>query len=98
MVDAIKEHFPPEVRYTKPEGGMFLWAALPGGLTATGLFERAIQQKVAFVPGDPFYVKRTGVNTLRLNYSSLDEETIRIGIGRLGEVLKEMLAEVSAKK
>jgi 2-aminoadipate transaminase len=98
MVDAIKKHFPSEVRYTKPEGGMFLWAALPGGLTAMDLFERAIQQKVAFVPGDPFYVNRTGVNTLRLNYSSLDEETIRIGIGRLGEVLKEMLAQTSLKK
>ena len=55
------------------------------------VFEKAISRKVAFVPGDPFYVNRRHVNTLRLNYSSVDEETIRIGIKRLGEALKAML-------
>ena len=51
-----------------------------------------VQQKVAFVPGDPFYVNKKGVNTLRLNYSSVDPETIRVGIKRLGKVLKDMLS------
>jgi len=74
-----------------PEGGMFLWITLPEGMSALTVFERAIQQKVAFVPGDPFYVNRKNVNTLRLNFSSVDEETIRTGIGRLGEVLKGMI-------
>ncbi len=91
MVSAIEEHFPEEVTYTRPEGGMFLWIALPGGLSAMEVFKRAIVRKVAFVPGDPFYVNRKDVNTLRLNYSSVDEETIRTGIKRLGDVLKEML-------
>jgi 2-aminoadipate transaminase len=91
MVAAIKEHFPAETRYTLPEGGMFLWITLPEGLSALSVFERAIQQKVAFVPGDPFYVNRKNVNTLRLNFSSVDEETIRTGIGRLGNVLRDMI-------
>ncbi|MEW6602892.1 MAG: PLP-dependent aminotransferase family protein [Nitrospirota bacterium] len=89
MVDSIREHFPDEVKYTKPEGGMFLWVTLPENLSALDVFNRAIERKVAFVPGDPFYVNRKNVNTLRLNFSSVDEETVRKGIKILGEVLKE---------
>jgi 2-aminoadipate transaminase len=91
MVAAIREHFPKETYYTEPEGGMFLWITLPVGMSALEVFKRAIEQKVAFVPGDPFYVNKKDVNTLRLNYSSVDEETIRIGIKRLGDVLKVMM-------
>ncbi|MBI5409162.1 MAG: hypothetical protein HZA14_07340 [Nitrospirae bacterium] len=89
MVDAIREHFPAEVKYTEPEGGMFLRVALPEYLSAKEVFSRAIERKAAFVPGDPFYVNRTNVNTLRLNYSSVDAETIRTGIKILGDVLRE---------
>lgn len=91
MVAAIQKHFPAETRYTLPEGGMFLWITLPESLSALTVFERAIQQKVAFVPGDPFYVNKKNVNSLRLNFSSVDEETIRIGIERLGRVLKDLI-------
>lgn len=91
MVSAIREYFPAEVQYTEPEGGMFLWITLPEGLSAMEVFKKAIELKVAFVPGDPFYVNRTNVNTLRLNYSSVDAETIQTGIRRLGEVLKTMV-------
>jgi 2-aminoadipate transaminase len=70
---------------------MFLWITLPEGLSAMEVFKKAIELKVAFVPGDPFYVNRTNVNTLRLNYSSVDAGTIQIGIRRLGEVLKTMI-------
>jgi len=91
MVSAIREYFPAAVHYTEPEGGMFLWITLPEGLSAMEVFKRAIELKVAFVPGDPFYVNRTNVNTLRLNYSSVDAETIRTGIKRLGEVLTTMV-------
>lgn len=91
MVNAIQEYFPPEAQYTEPEGGMFLWITLPEGLSAMEVFKKAIELKVAFVPGDPFYVNRTQVNTLRLNYSSVDAGTIQTGIRRLGEVLKTMI-------
>jgi 2-aminoadipate transaminase len=90
MVSAIQRYFPANVRFTHPEGGMFLWITLPDGLPAMQVFNEAIRQKVAFVPGDPFYVDRKNVNTLRLNYSSVDAETITIGIERLGNVLKSM--------
>ena len=98
MIKAIEEHFPPEVKFTRPEGGMFLWITLPGGLTAMDVFKLAILRKVAFVPGDPFYINKKGVNALRLNYSCVDEETIRTGIKRLGDVLKEMIGNRAAKR
>jgi 2-aminoadipate transaminase len=92
MIKSIGRYFPPEIMYTKPEGGMFLWATLPPETSSMKLFERAIRDKVAFVPGHPFYVNRKEVNTFRLNFSCVDEETIRIGISRLGQAIKDQLA------
>jgi 2-aminoadipate transaminase len=91
MLGALGEFFPTEVRYTKPEGGMFVWATLPEGASSMELFDLALKQNVAFVPGMPFYVDGSGDSTLRLNYSSADPETIREGIRRMGTVLEEML-------
>ncbi len=93
MMDAMEKYFPSEVRYTKPQGGMFLWVTLPEGISAMELFPKALERKVAFVPGDPFYVGVKGVNTMRLNYTNADCETIDQGIHRLGDLLKELLAE-----
>lgn len=91
MENAIKRCFPKQVSYLNPEGGMFLWVTLPQELTATELFTKAIEQKVAFVPGDPFYVEKRGLNTLRLNFSSVDPDVIEEGIKRLGKVLHQLL-------
>lgn len=91
MINAIKKYFPPDVKYTDPEGGMFIWGTLPEGLASTDLFNRAIEKHVAFVPGDAFYVNRKDVNTFRLNYSNTDNETIKKGIKILGQCIKEML-------
>lgn len=91
MVRSIEEFFPPEAVCTKPEGGMFLWVTLPGKISASRVFEKALLHKVVFVPGDPFYIGKKNVNTMRLNYSCVDEETIREGIRRLGAVLKDMI-------
>ncbi len=93
MMQAIEEHFPKEVTITHPEGGMFLWGALPEGVSSMKLFELAIKDKVAFVPGHPFYVSRDEVNTFRLNFSSVDEATIETGMARLGAAIKRLLAE-----
>ena len=90
MVDAIKTYFPHDVRYTKPDGGMFLWVTLPEGLSSMALFEIAIRDKVAFVPGNPFYVRPQETNTLRLNYSCVDEATIGAGIRRLAAAIDEL--------
>lgn len=92
MIAAIEEHFPAGVQYTKPEGGMFLWVTLPAGLPAMAVFKQAIEKKVAFVPGDPFYTNKKDVNAFRLNYSCVDEDTIHTGIKRLGGVLKKMIS------
>jgi 2-aminoadipate transaminase len=92
MVRAIRENFPDSVTFSEPEGGMFLWVQLPEGMSALKLFEKALARKVAFVPGDPFYIGKQHTNTLRLNFSCLDEESIARGIHILGQLLKEEMS------
>ena len=89
MVSSIEEHFPEYIKYTKPEGGMFLWITLPARISSLDLFNRAIKENVAFVPGSPFYVGAGGENTLRLNFSNSDEERIEEGIKRLAKIIEK---------
>lgn len=91
MLAAIEKHFPTEIHWTKPQGGMFLWVTLPVGNNTTLLLDKAIEKKVAYVPGEPFHVNGGGENTLRLSYSKATEEEINTGIERLGEVIKQNL-------
>lgn len=91
MVSMIEEHFPEDVKYTKPEGGMFLWVTLPEGLSSLDLFDLAIKENVAFVPGNAFFADGSGDNTLRLNFSNSDEEKIEEGIKRLGNAIYELM-------
>ncbi|NDV26400.1 PLP-dependent aminotransferase family protein [Desulfovibrio sp. JC010] len=93
MVRAIDEYFPAEAEVTRPEGGMFLWVTLPEGMSSMDLFDEAIKNKVAFVPGRPFYVDGSGENTFRLNFSNSNEEQIAEGIKRLGAGIKEFLSK-----
>ena len=88
MIEMIDEFFPTEIKYTEPEGGMFLWLTLPAAMSALDLFDQAIQLNVAFVPGEAFYVDGGGAHTLRLNYSNADETKILEGMQRLGEAIK----------
>lgn len=92
MQEAMREYFPREVSATDPEGGMFLWAQLPEGLSAMDLFERAHVDKVVFVPGDPFYVRGSRHSTLRLNFSCADTQTINLGMARLGRAIHTLMA------
>ena len=89
----IKKYFPKEVHFTQPEGGMFLWVTLPGNISSMKLFNIAIENKVAFVPGHPFYIGKNETNTLRLNFSSVDENEIEIGMKRLGKALKMLISK-----
>jgi len=91
MQNSIQRYFPSEISYTKPEGGMFLWAELPRHMAAMDLFELAVKDKVVFVPGDPFYVRGNRHRTLRLNFSCADAETIDVGIGRLGKTIRKIM-------
>lgn len=88
MLNAMDKYFPTTVKYTKPQGGMFLWVTLKDGMSAMSLFPKALKKKVAFVPGDPFYIDIKNANTMRLNYTNADCETIEEGIHRLGDLLK----------
>ena len=87
MIAAMEEYFPKEVTFTKPEGGMFLWASLPEGMDSTIIFERAMPKKVTFVPGNPFYTHDKPVSTMRLNYTNADVDVIYEGIRRLASVI-----------
>jgi len=93
MLDAIDRYFPSEVKVTRPQGGMFLWASLPEPLTAKQVFDLAVEQQVVFVPGDPFYTNAKTVRTLRLSFSCVDEAAIETGIRRLGSVIKRLLKD-----
>ena len=90
MVSAMEEYFPKTVKFTHPKGGMFTWVTLEEGSDVLKLFDKAIARKVAFVPGHPFYVNPDKVNTLRLNYTNANEETIKTGIKRLAETIAEL--------
>ncbi len=91
MLHNIEKYFPPGVTHTNPEGGMFLWVSLPENFSSRELLDLAVKDKVIFVPGDPFYVGRHQTNTLRLNFSCADENTIHSGIQRLGKAINQML-------
>ena len=87
MLAAMEKYFPAHVSYTKPEGGMFIWVTMNNGANALDKFQEAMEQKVAFVPGNPFYTSKTDVNTMRLNYTNATPEVIEEGIKRLGQIL-----------
>jgi 2-aminoadipate transaminase len=95
MLDALAGAFPDPsagVRWTRPQGGLFLWIVLPDWMDTAELLKAAIKEKVAFVPGSPFYPNGGGHNTMRLNFSYGTEAMIVEGIARLGRVVNEHLA------
>jgi 2-aminoadipate transaminase len=87
MLQALELSMPPGVRWTRPEGGMFLWLTLPEGSDASALLARAVEQKVAFVPGPAFFANGGGTNTLRLNFSYAPPARIVEGVERLAQVI-----------
>ncbi|RLA79295.1 MAG: aminotransferase [Deltaproteobacteria bacterium] len=92
MIEAMEHYFPPEVKFTRPKGGMFLWVELPEKVNTTELLPKAVEKNVAYIPGSAFYPDGGGHNTMRLNYSKPTEAEIEEGIKRLAEVFKEALA------
>ncbi len=89
MLAALGQYFPANVRWTKPEGGMFLWVELPPHFNTSQLLPAAIQAKVAFVPGAPFFANEKPQNFLRLNFSNQTPERIELGIKTLAEVIAQ---------
>jgi len=93
MIEMMEEMFPAGVTWRKPQGGMFLWGILPEGMDAAEVLKRAVEKKVAFVPGVAFHPNGDGKNTMRINFSYSSPETIREGVTRLGTTLKELIRE-----
>lgn len=86
MVRIIEEEFPENVICTRPLGGMFVWVTLPSGYSSMDIFEKALKQNVAILPGIPFYVDGGGTDTVRLNFSNSTCDRIRTGMERLASV------------
>ena len=91
MLEMMEEMFPPEMSWTRPQGGMFLWGIIPEHMDAANALKIAIERRVAFVPGAAFHANGGGANTMRINFSYSSPDTIREGITRMGRVLKELL-------
>lgn len=91
MYQAALDFFPEGTQVVRPDGGMFLWASLPEALDATALFSKAVEKKVAYVPGTHFYADGGHHNTLRLNFTMVDVEHIMAGMKRLGDLFQNTL-------
>jgi 2-aminoadipate transaminase len=94
MLSALEEFFPPEVTWTRPHGGLFLWVTLPEGMDCKRLFEAALRENVAFVPGESFFATpEQGCRHMRLNFSNATPEQIREGIRRLSIAVRRQMEE-----
>ena len=93
MLKALDEYMPEYVKYTNPEGGLFIWAELPGDINARDVLAKSIENKVAFVPGGSFYPNGGHENTMRLNFSNMPKDRIVEGVKRLAEVLRDIYSK-----
>ena len=91
MRRSIQEFFPPEARWTRPEGGLFLWVELPEHISGEQLLEDAVRERVAFVPGTSFFAEAPRHNFIRLNFSNQSPELIEEGIKRIGALIKRRM-------
>jgi 2-aminoadipate transaminase len=95
MLNAMEKLFPPTVAWTRPQGGLFLWARLPEGMDTDELLKVAVQEKVAFVPGRAFYPGGDGGRCcMRLNFSYSEPDIIEEGIGRLGRAIERQMSQL----
>jgi 2-aminoadipate transaminase len=91
LLDALAEHLPAEADWTRPRGGLFIWATLPDYLDTTDLLARALREHVAFVPGRAAYLDGRGGSSMRLNFSGVGEDDLREGVARIGKVINEQV-------
>ena len=92
MLGALQEFFPAGCSWSKPEGGMFVWVTLPSHIDSGALLNEAVEQeKVAFVPGAPFFANVAEKNTMRLSFVTVPPEQIRAGVARLGKLIAAKL-------
>ncbi len=89
MINAFKEYMPEGVKWTEPEGGLFLFLTLPENMDAEVLFKKAIEKNVAFVLGSVFHCDGSGKNTMRINFSYMPKDRTTEGVKRLAKVIKK---------
>ncbi|MBQ3274636.1 MAG: PLP-dependent aminotransferase family protein [Christensenellaceae bacterium] len=89
LMDAVASEFPESVKVLKPQGGLFAWCEMPEGTDSRDIFTKCVENKVAFVPGEPFYAKNGRKNTFRLNFSMPSVDDIYKAIGIMGRILRE---------
>lgn len=94
MLEALDEHMPESITWSKPDGGFFVWITLPDDVRHETLFDDAARNGVIFFPGKWFDPNKQATNTLRLSFSTVPEERIRLGIERLGKTIREELEQV----
>ena len=94
MLKCFREFMPEGVKWTEPEGGLFLFVTLPPSMDAARLLERAIKKNVAFVCGSVFYCNNEGQNTMRINFSFSGPEDTRKGVSRLAEAIREEMESI----
>ena len=87
MVSLLEQYMPAGVRWTYPEGGLFLWLTLPEGIDTVALYDKALAAGVAYVAGSFFFVDGSHRNTMRLNFSFIDEAKMEPGIRLLASLL-----------
>ena len=91
MLRALEEHLSDIARWSKPDGGVFVWVSLPEQLDTTEMFQKAIEQRVAYIPGGVFSVDGSTKNALRLNFSNVKPDAIKEGVARLAGVIRSAL-------
>jgi 2-aminoadipate transaminase len=91
LLDALAEHLPPETEWTRPAGGMFIWATLPDYIDTSDLLARALRDHVAFVPGRAAYLDGRGASSMRLNFAGVSEDDLHEGVRRIGKVVSEQV-------
>ncbi len=98
MLEAFEEYMPAGTSWTKPKGGLFLWLRLPEGCDTVELFNIAVEEKVVYVPGTPFYPNEGPKNMMRLNFSASNPELIREGVRRLGNMAKRSIVQLRSSR
>jgi 2-aminoadipate transaminase len=97
MLEHMNRFFPAEVSWNRPQGGFFIFVHLPRSMDSADLFRQAVDHKVAFVTGQPFFVDGSGHNTLRLSFAQASPMDIKIAIRELGRLIKESLSRGKEK-
>jgi len=100
MLESLEKELPEleDLKWTKPDGGLFLWVTLPEYMDSRELFLKAIDKKVAYVVGDAFHPQGKMKNAFRLNFSYPSPKKIREGIKRLAEAIIEYEEEIKGRK